>query len=129
MNVDYHEMANQLVNDDAARQAAISFARHRTLVLGKVSARADMQGRGVEEIESLVLKKIESDPLGFIIFLEIWKYQNDEESAAQVRLPVHETIKAPPSIHSEPKAEFELDGPACMMRPGDPGYEECEACQ
>jgi ribonucleoside-diphosphate reductase alpha chain len=27
---------------------------------------------------------------------------------------------------------FELpqtDGPACMMRPGDPGFEECEACQ
>ena len=23
----------------------------------------------------------------------------------------------------------ESDGPACMMRPGDPGFEECEACQ
>lgn len=23
----------------------------------------------------------------------------------------------------------ETDGPACMMRPGDPGYDECEACQ
>ncbi|MDB5840515.1 MAG: hypothetical protein JWQ23_2467 [Herminiimonas sp.] len=23
----------------------------------------------------------------------------------------------------------ELSGPACMMRPGDPGFEECEACQ
>ena len=23
----------------------------------------------------------------------------------------------------------ELDGPACMMRPGDVGFEECEACQ
>ncbi|MES2934739.1 MAG: ribonucleoside-diphosphate reductase subunit alpha [Pseudomonadota bacterium] len=23
----------------------------------------------------------------------------------------------------------ELAGPACMMRPGDPGFEECEACQ
>ncbi len=23
----------------------------------------------------------------------------------------------------------ETDGPACMMRPGDPGFEECEACQ
>jgi len=21
------------------------------------------------------------------------------------------------------------DGPACMLRPGDPGFEECEACQ
>jgi ribonucleoside-diphosphate reductase alpha chain len=23
----------------------------------------------------------------------------------------------------------EADGPVCMMRPGDPGFEECEACQ
>ncbi|MEY3497229.1 MAG: hypothetical protein RLZZ325_236, partial [Pseudomonadota bacterium] len=21
------------------------------------------------------------------------------------------------------------DGPVCTMRPGDPGFEECEACQ
>ncbi|GLU30831.1 ribonucleoside-diphosphate reductase subunit alpha [Trinickia caryophylli] len=26
-------------------------------------------------------------------------------------------------------AEVEPDGPACMLRPGDPGFEECEACQ
>ncbi|MQR02188.1 ribonucleoside-diphosphate reductase subunit alpha [Glaciimonas soli] len=26
-------------------------------------------------------------------------------------------------------AEIVLDGPACTMRPGDPGFEECEACQ
>ncbi|HWW08272.1 ribonucleoside-diphosphate reductase subunit alpha [Collimonas sp.] len=26
-------------------------------------------------------------------------------------------------------APQELDGPACTMRPGDPGFEECEACQ
>ena len=26
-------------------------------------------------------------------------------------------------------AEEELAGPACMLRPGDPGFEECEACQ
>lgn len=26
-------------------------------------------------------------------------------------------------------AEAELAGPACMLRPGDPGFEECEACQ
>ena len=25
--------------------------------------------------------------------------------------------------------EEELAGPACMMRPGDPGFDECEACQ
>ena len=24
---------------------------------------------------------------------------------------------------------IELDGPACVLRPGDPGFEECEACQ
>ncbi|AIY43587.1 Ribonucleotide reductase of class Ia (aerobic) [Collimonas arenae] len=29
-------------------------------------------------------------------------------------------------IAAEP---MELDGPACTMRPGDPGFEECEACQ
>ncbi len=26
-------------------------------------------------------------------------------------------------------APVEADGPACMMRPGDPGFDECEACQ
>ena len=26
-------------------------------------------------------------------------------------------------------AHAEADGPACMMRPGDPGFDECEACQ
>ena len=26
-------------------------------------------------------------------------------------------------------AQAEADGPACMMRPGDPGFDECEACQ
>jgi ribonucleoside-diphosphate reductase alpha chain len=26
-------------------------------------------------------------------------------------------------------APAETDGPACMLRPGDPGFEECEACQ
>jgi ribonucleoside-diphosphate reductase alpha chain len=24
---------------------------------------------------------------------------------------------------------IEADGPVCTMRPGDPGFEECEACQ
>lgn len=24
--------------------------------------------------------------------------------------------------------DFEM-GPACMLRPGDPGFDECEACQ
>ena len=26
-------------------------------------------------------------------------------------------------------AAAETDGPACMLRPGDPGFEECESCQ
>jgi len=26
-------------------------------------------------------------------------------------------------------AEAEADGPVCMMRPGDAGFDECEACQ
>jgi ribonucleoside-diphosphate reductase alpha chain len=29
----------------------------------------------------------------------------------------------------QPAASDELAGPACMLRPGDPGFEECEACQ
>jgi ribonucleoside-diphosphate reductase alpha chain len=33
------------------------------------------------------------------------------------------------SYASAPAAAQETDGPACMMRPGDPGFEECEACQ
>ncbi|MET3230319.1 UNVERIFIED_ORG: ribonucleoside-diphosphate reductase alpha chain [Burkholderia sp. 1263] len=27
------------------------------------------------------------------------------------------------------EAATEADGPVCMMRPGDPGFDECEACQ
>jgi ribonucleoside-diphosphate reductase alpha chain len=37
-----------------------------------------------------------------------------------------------PSGHAAPAAAAAADdvaGPACMMRPGDPGFEECEACQ
>ncbi|WP_293779435.1 ribonucleoside-diphosphate reductase subunit alpha [uncultured Oxalicibacterium sp.] len=30
---------------------------------------------------------------------------------------------------SSAAAAQETDGPACMLRPGDPGFEECEACQ
>ncbi|MEY3950775.1 MAG: hypothetical protein RJB21_533, partial [Pseudomonadota bacterium] len=26
-------------------------------------------------------------------------------------------------------AAVEADGPVCTMRPGDPGFDECEACQ
>jgi len=35
------------------------------------------------------------------------------------------------SVLSTPiaSAELELDGPACVLRPGDDGFEECEACQ
>ena len=36
------------------------------------------------------------------------------------------TLQAAPAVAAEaPEAE----GPVCMMRPGDPGFEECEACQ
>jgi len=28
-----------------------------------------------------------------------------------------------------PGAALEADGPVCTMRPGDDGFEECEACQ
>ena len=34
---------------------------------------------------------------------------------------------APAAIEVE--AAPEADGPVCMMRPGDPGFDECEACQ
>jgi ribonucleoside-diphosphate reductase alpha chain len=35
-------------------------------------------------------------------------------------------VNAPAAVAPAP---VELDGPACMMRPGDPGFDECEACQ
>jgi ribonucleoside-diphosphate reductase alpha chain len=28
-----------------------------------------------------------------------------------------------------PAEALQPDGPACMLRPGDPGFDECEACQ
>ncbi|MCX5544565.1 ribonucleoside-diphosphate reductase subunit alpha [Paraburkholderia sp. CNPSo 3076] len=37
------------------------------------------------------------------------------------------TMQAAPQAAVE--ATPEADGPVCMMRPGDPGFEECEACQ
>jgi len=36
-------------------------------------------------------------------------------------------VAAAPSVPALPEAEFV--GDACMMRPGDEGFEECEACQ
>jgi ribonucleoside-diphosphate reductase alpha chain len=38
------------------------------------------------------------------------------------------TTAAAPVAAAAPASE-ELAGPACMLRPGDPGFEECEACQ
>jgi ribonucleoside-diphosphate reductase alpha chain len=32
---------------------------------------------------------------------------------------------SPAAVEAAPEA----DGPVCMMRPGDPGFDECEACQ
>jgi ribonucleoside-diphosphate reductase alpha chain len=32
-------------------------------------------------------------------------------------------------VMPNPGASIEADGPVCTMRPGDPGFEECEACQ
>jgi ribonucleoside-diphosphate reductase alpha chain len=34
-------------------------------------------------------------------------------------------FNAAPAVEAAPEA----DGPVCMMRPGDPGFDECEACQ
>ena len=31
--------------------------------------------------------------------------------------------------HAAPAAVEDIAGPACTLRPGDPGFEECEACQ
>ncbi|MGF6599015.1 ribonucleoside-diphosphate reductase alpha chain [Paraburkholderia sp. GAS448] len=39
----------------------------------------------------------------------------------------HAASVAPAAVAVE--AAPEADGPVCMMRPGDPGFEECEACQ
>lgn len=38
---------------------------------------------------------------------------------------------AAPNAHAiaQAPAAVEADGPVCTMRPGDPGFEECEACQ
>ena len=33
-----------------------------------------------------------------------------------------------PTLSAAPAA-VEADGPVCTMRPGDPGFDECEACQ
>jgi ribonucleoside-diphosphate reductase alpha chain len=33
------------------------------------------------------------------------------------------------SASAAPTAAVNADGTACYLRPGDPGFEECEACQ
>ncbi|RQH01077.1 ribonucleoside-diphosphate reductase subunit alpha [Paraburkholderia dinghuensis] len=39
-------------------------------------------------------------------------------------------LQSASAAEAEPIVEApEADGPVCMMRPGDPGFEECEACQ
>ena len=42
--------------------------------------------------------------------------------------------KNPSSMHAQSLSDtsdddWELPGVACMLRPGMPGFEECEACQ
>ncbi len=32
-------------------------------------------------------------------------------------------------IASAAVSDEDIAGPVCMMRPGDPGFDECEACQ
>jgi len=36
-------------------------------------------------------------------------------------------VTAAPVTHTLP--EPEIVGAACVLRPGDPGFDECEACQ
>jgi ribonucleoside-diphosphate reductase alpha chain len=38
-------------------------------------------------------------------------------------------MNAAPAAAAGQAAAQEADGPVCMLRPGDPGFEECEACQ
>jgi len=39
------------------------------------------------------------------------------------------TLHSAPAVQAAIEAAPEAEGPVCMMRPGDPGFEECEACQ
>ena len=79
----------------------------------------------MDQIQSDILSLLDVDPLGFVVMLEIWKYQAIEALVSAKKLPIHDVAKA---THTE-APEFKLEGPACTMRPGDPGFEECEACQ
>nr|WP_262421475.1 ribonucleoside-diphosphate reductase subunit alpha [Paraburkholderia sp. UCT31] len=45
-------------------------------------------------------------------------------TAAVLPVPV-----APPVPQAAPEPEDDIVGPACMLRPGDVGFSECEACQ
>jgi ribonucleoside-diphosphate reductase alpha chain len=38
------------------------------------------------------------------------------------------TVHSAPAVAASASAD-DVAGPACMLRPGDPGFEECEACQ
>lgn len=46
---------------------------------------------------------------------------------ASARLSTAPTFGQAPDQYNV--AQTEVSGPACFMRPGDPGFEECEACQ
>jgi ribonucleoside-diphosphate reductase alpha chain len=49
-------------------------------------------------------------------------------SAAAASAPASMTASAA-SMATVAAAEVEADGAACYLRPGDDGFEECEACQ
>lgn len=57
---------------------------------------------------------------------------HSEKSTAKIgALNAVPSKAAAPSAHAiaQAPAAVEADGPVCTMRPGDPGFEECEACQ
>jgi len=41
---------------------------------------------------------------------------------------VEKSTVAPGALNAVP-VDVQADGPVCTLRPGDPGFEECEACQ
>jgi ribonucleoside-diphosphate reductase alpha chain len=41
----------------------------------------------------------------------------------------HATPAANGPVASAPEAASDVEGAACYLRPGDAGFDECEACQ
>lgn len=114
------DFIQQMVQQDFLNKGIQAITTDFEFVKEKMSKRAVFAGKTNDEVKAIMVDSVKADPLGFLVVLTKWK---SEQKAGEIKLPVSEVIDATVSD------DFELPAPACYLRPGDAGFEECEACQ